>query len=131
MTESQKKMIRVLRGQGKSYTDIASTVGMSASAIKMFFHRSDMKEQPDGIVSFCKYCQNPITQSGKGRKRVFCGSLCKTKWWNENRKYTPGKETHACVCSVCNTSFYSYGKAKYCSRKCYFQSRLGREREQK
>ena len=130
LTETQKAMVIALKNQGKSYAFIASAAGVSTSAIKSFFHRLGPAADKAVDVNCCKYCGLPLRQTEGKRKKAFCNSLCKTKWWNRNRKNHPCGSSAVCTCAGCGSTFYSYSPAKYCSRACYFQARYGTGRAQ-
>lgn len=36
--------------------------------------------------SLCPKCGEPVVQTGKGRKKIFCSDACRKGWWNRQRR---------------------------------------------
>ncbi|MDR0811070.1 MAG: hypothetical protein LBN23_02170 [Paludibacter sp.] len=76
---------------------------------------------------FCKQCEKPFVQENGRKEKLFCSSDCRQKWWNSHIKEVQQKAIYKYICVGCNAEFSTYGNAhrKYCSHKCYANSRVG------
>ena len=74
------------------------------------------------IMKNCEYCKKEFKPSKKIRR--FCSNRCSAR--NRYEGMITKKE-----CLICNKKFNVHNcrkeKAKYCSRKCYFKSIIGKE----
>ena len=130
MNGLQKERIALLRAEGKSYTKIADTLGLSINTVKSYCRRNNlggnatiMSDSVDG--TFCCQCGVPLNQTiGKKQKR-FCSDKCRMAWWKAHPEAVNRRAVYHFVCPICGTEFESYGNARrrYCSRACFGQSR--------
>jgi hypothetical protein len=127
---SQNEKITVLRKQGYSYSKIADTLGVSINTIKSFCQRNNL----GGVASknsrltgetFCKGCSKSLKQTSGKKQKIFCSDKCRMTWWNSHPEKVNRKTIRSFICKTCGDSFESYGsrERKYCSRKCYGQSK--------
>jgi len=133
MNGLQKEQIALLRAEGKSYTKIADTLGLSINTVKSYCRRNNlgrnatiMSDSMDG--TFCCLCGVPLKQTiGKKQKR-FCSDKCRMAWWNAHPEDVNHKTIRSFTCQTCGQSFDAYGKRerKYCSRTCYGRSKAVR-----
>ena len=121
MNEIQKENLIFLKNQCRSYSDIASTLSISKSAVKSFFSRLKNEENSN----ICKNCGTILEKSSKSNIKKFCSDSCRYKWWRKNlennRSYL---KIH--ICKNCNKKFKSFDNKdrKYCSHKCYINDRF-------
>ncbi len=133
MNGLQKERIALLRAEGKSYTKIADTLGLSINTVKSYCRRNNlggnatiMSDPVDG--TFCCQCGVPLKQTiGKKQKR-FCSDKCRMAWWNAHPEEVKHKTIRAFTCHTCGKYFEAFGKRerKYCSRACYGRSKAVR-----
>ena len=121
MNEIQKENLIFLKNQCRSYSDIASTLSISKSAVKSFFSRLKNEENSN----ICKNCGTILEKSSKSNIKKFCSDSCRYKWWRKNlennRAYLKIN-----VCKYCDKKFKSFDNKnrKYCSHKCYINDRF-------
>ena len=117
----QKENLILLKNQGRSYSDIASTLSISKSAVKSFFSRLKNEENSN----ICKNCGVTLEKCSKSNLKKFCSDSCRYKWWRKNlennRSYL---KIH--ICKYCDKKFKSFDNKdrKYCSHKCYINDRF-------
>jgi len=77
------------------------------------------KNRPTGV---CPQCGVKIVQRPKIKRRIFCSTSCRHKWWTAHRWLSKQKECAftTCTCRHCGRIFDSYGNArrKYCDKDC-------------
>ena len=144
MTSEQKSEITALRQQGYGYLKIANHLGVTVGSVKSFCQRNGLRvvktdmdipkaaDAPltnlEAAENFCKGCGVPIMQTPHARKKLFCSTTCRQKWWNEHLDLVERKAIYDFTCTTCGKEFTAYGnkKRKYCCRDCYLADRFGR-----
>lgn len=130
MTNLQKEKIRQLRGDGFSYSKIATTLGISENTVKSFCRRNDLSgvgrvkaTQADGV--FCCQCGMQLTHTVGAKQKRFCSDNCRMSWWNTHPEAVSRKAIYSFTCLHCGDVFKSYGnkERKYCSSACYGKSK--------
>ena len=123
MTENQKTRIEKMRHNGMEFRDIASAVGMTDAAVRMYCTRHDITPLMEK-ESTCLFCGNPIERKDRGRKALFCSETCRVKHWRMLQKSDGGVK----ICKGCGKEFRTANsKGKYCSHGCYIRDRFGGE----
>lgn len=139
MTEYEKMKIPELRAIGMGYKTIANVLGLSRDAVRGFCRKYGLNGNAEVMQKnmelkvkngvLCLNCSKPIESKSHGRKRKFCCDWCRREWWKQNAdKINRGSDAmYQCECSYCHKQFTSYGNRhrKYCSHKCYIDSRFG------
>lgn len=86
--------------------------------------------KPEGRI--CPVCWKPLIQPYRGRRKRFCSSRCKDKWWNDKRGNEKEKHGREAVCENCGKPFIAVNEKsrerRFCSRDCYFEFRYGKRR---
>ena len=145
MTIEQKEQIAQLRASGEGYKRIADLLGISVSTVKSFCQRNGLiairpeptrkpviipdaihAQQGEADSSACRQCGAHIDQiPGRKRKR-FCSTACRMKWWRSHKDEMNHRITHTRICAGCGAEIESYGsdERKYCSRSCYINHRF-------
>lgn len=145
MTTEQKDRVTQLRAEGKGYKRIGEILGISASTVKSYCQRNRLvairpepeKQSPiisdvphalqgEADSSACRQCGAHIDQiPGRKRKR-FCSTACRMKWWRSHKDEMNHRITHTRICAGCGAEIESYGsdERKYCSRSCYINHRF-------
>ena len=132
LTARQKKKIAEFRREGISYNKIAARMHLTQGQVRSFcLSRSSEPNQTSqqGESGYCKTCGKPLVHTPGYRKKIFCSDGCRQDWWNRFGQLKSGAEraTYSVVCQHCGKTFIAYGKVrKYCSRKCYVDSRWNR-----
>jgi endogenous inhibitor of DNA gyrase (YacG/DUF329 family) len=127
MTNSQKTEINRLRNNGKSYSDIADALGLTAGAVKSFCIRNKGGGQQQTVGRpriLCEQCKKPMKETAQAHRR-FCSDTCRMEWWHKHPGKLNKKAIYDFTCPACHKKFSAYGnsKRKYCSRKCYGKSK--------
>lgn len=128
MTIEQKDQIRVLRGNGRTYAQIARALSVPEGTVKTFCNRNKVAANSPAKESSpaCAYCGAPIVQPEHRKQKRFCSDKCRMRWWNQNRAQIATGSKLEKTCPVCHTAFFCYDKGrKYCSHSCYVQARFG------
>ncbi len=134
MTDYQRESITELRHQGYGYTTIANAIGLSKGSVKAYCHSHDlagvMAESHAHItleINRCLNCGAPLSQNPKSKRKKFCCSACRQKWWNAHQGQVTQKALYHYVCPTCGKEFTAYGNnhRKYCSHPCYIKARFG------
>ena len=130
MTEEQKTQIADLRSKGAGYKKIAQTIGLSENTVKSFCRRMALpKAEPisTGDVTSCECCGKPMEQIPGRKKRRFCSTACRQKWWNGHLELVQRKAIYRLKCHHCGREFEVYGNRhrKYCCHECYIAERFG------
>ncbi len=133
MTEEQKKQIVSLRLKGEGYKKIARSIGLSENTVKSFCRRTAISKQEKfesasmGESTLCECCGKPIEQSPGRKKRRFCSTDCRRKWWNSHLNLVQRKAVYRLKCQHCGREFEVYGNShrKYCCHACYIAERFG------
>lgn len=130
MTQQQKETIMRMRRDGVSYSKISLALGISENTVKSFCRRNQL----DGAnirrdYSLCGQCGLPLIQTAGAKQKRFCSDKCRMAWWNAHPEAIDRKAIYTFTCTACGCEFESYGNKnrKYCSRKCYGQSRVMRD----
>ena len=127
MTNDERKRIERLRKNGNSFSRIAEITGLSKDSIRMYCSRNNIVIGKSSN-SCCQQCgKELITNTGKGRKALFCSSNCRIIYW---RKMKEKDRNYTKVCACCGSKFFSYRRdRKYCSHECYIKARFGGNHE--
>ena len=145
MTTEQKDRVTQLRAEGKGYKRIGEMLGISVSTVKSYCQRNGLvairpepeKQSPiisdvphvqqgEAGSSACEQCGMRIAQaSGRKRKR-FCSTACRMKWWHTNKEQMNHRIVESRICAGCGVEIGSYRSdtRKYCSRSCYINHRF-------
>lgn len=135
MTDEQRERIISLRQHGFGYTAIANAVGLKKENIKAFCRKhglGGMLAESNARISlstdFCLNCGKPLVQQPGVKRRKFCCSECRTKWWNTHQNIVNKKAVYHFTCPACGKDFTTYGNAKrkYCCHECYIKARFRR-----
>lgn len=118
MTLDEKQKAIELRETGKSYKEIADTLGIAKSTISTLFQRG----KPE--VKRCQCCGCRIKDANTGRKRRFCSDKCRKMWWKRNGKHHKSQEA---ICENCGDKFINHEskKRRFCSFSCCKAFRKG------
>lgn len=148
MTEIQKRQICTMRDNGKSYGEIADSLGVPKSTVKSFIRRSDSgvevqnetivhKEAPaieesippasGEVYGCCRACGKELVFIKGRRRKVFCSADCRRTWWQNHPEESKGNAVSSLTCPECGKEFSAYGSRsrKYCSHECYIKARFG------
>jgi endogenous inhibitor of DNA gyrase (YacG/DUF329 family) len=131
MAEIQKNRIHEMRRLGFTYRRIASTVSLIEGTVKSYCLRAEKQglipPPYDTASNLCRQCDKEVVQTPKRKRKLFCSKACRQKWWNSHLYLVDrrSKSLHHLVCSGCGKPYTVYGnsKRKYCSHKCYINSR--------
>jgi endogenous inhibitor of DNA gyrase (YacG/DUF329 family) len=131
MTKGQKQRIAAMRGQGESYSAIASALDISENTVKSYCRRNGlgagyMDAQATACGSdVCACCGKPLTHTPGAKKKRFCSDECRLSWWRSHPEALKRKAVYRFTCPVCGEAFEAYGNAhrRYCSRACFGLSR--------
>lgn len=133
MDHQQKEAIQQLRANGKSYTKIADTLGISENTIKSYCRRNNLRgaaltESKPGSFTYCRQCGAPLKQMAGKKQKQYCSDQCRMTWWNAHPEAVTHKSIRLFTCHTCGQSFVGYGKRerKFCSRACYGKSKVVR-----
>ena len=120
MTKQEIERLNDLRIQGYGSTQIARDLGLSIGTVSSYIYRHPV---PPGMA-VCKECGALVKHTPGKRKRVFCSTACKMRWWNKHRT-EGGKKLITVKCKYCGKEIVAYesDKRKYCSRDCYHKAR--------
>ena len=135
MTNTQKNQITELRNRGYGYATIANATGIKKDTIAAFCRKNGLagtKASNTRITlssDACLCCGTPIQQKSGKKRRKFCSSDCRVKWWNSHPEKVKRKAVYSFICAFCGKEFTAYGNAnrKYCCHKCYVADRFGGE----
>jgi len=116
-----RKKIVELKGQGKSYREIAALLNIPLGSVKGIC--SIVKKQEN--TTYCKRCGKPLVHVKGKKKKIFCCEECKNKWWTEHRDLIKKTVFRENTCMFCGKTFISYGSRKrfYCCRDHYDRAR--------
>lgn len=132
MTPEQKEAVVQLRRQGLGYKAISSTLSLSINTIKSYCRRYQISKGNTEIPrkDYCPSCGKVLTHCQSKKKKRFCGSLCRNRWWNSHLNEVKRQAFTNHVCQNCSIAFQSYGNSKrlYCSHSCYIAYRFGKEK---
>ncbi len=131
MNEQKKTEIMRLRKNGLGYKKIATILSLSTNTVKSFCRRKEIEkkesESKDTEGSVCLLCKEKLMHIKGKRKKKYCSTTCRMKWWHTHLDKVNKKSYTAHICLYCQTAFQSYanGNRKYCSHSCYIASRFG------
>jgi len=125
MDDLLKQQIRQQRQQGAGYTKIAESLGLNVNSVKSFCQRNNLGAEP---VRVCEFCGGPLAVQSGVKKRRFCTSKCRSRWWANHPEASNRRAFYQFTCRTCQTGFTAYGNAtrRYCTRACYGLSRKAR-----
>ena len=127
MTEKQKSEVLRMRRSGVPYKEISALLGVSMNTVKSYCVRNNIHtgSAAEPETDTCPNCGKPIIQREKMKKRKFCSSECRIKWWNAHPEAVSRKANYTLRCASCGKDFVSYGNKnrKYCSHECYITAR--------
>ena len=126
MTVKEKNLIRQLRSEGLSYSQIAEQTGLSKNTIKSFVRRENLQNSDVEMNTTCKYCGKELVQSRGHRQKKFCSDKCRFAWWKSPEAEVSSDSPYFFKCKNCGKEFKCYGKKsrKYCSYGCYILDRF-------
>lgn len=126
MNQYIKNEIARLQNEGKNYKEISAILGLPQNTVKSYCYRNPIKS----VKYFCKQCGAEIVQQHNRKEKKFCSDSCRMKWWNSNTDKINHKKVNKIICKICYKHFESYGnkKRKFCSRACYFKSKIKEEK---
>lgn len=125
MTEEQKKRVKRLRANGRSFREISEITGIGVSAIKMYCSRNEV-QNGGSLEKLCLCCGKKLDVGKTGRPATFCSSSCRLKVWRTNAKEFSNQNR---TCPSCGKTFHtSVPTRKYCSHGCYINARFGEGR---
>lgn len=133
MTAEQKMRVTQLRENGIAISKIADMLGLTRDAVKSYCSRHNILSKTDGesSVDLCPCCFQVLTHTPKHKKKKFCSTACKQKWWSAHRYMIKHKITVSCTCKYCGAEYQRLPSStqKFCNQRCYFAYRYGGERE--
>lgn len=114
-----------LQLQGYGYRRIANMLSMSPNTVKSYVKNHSVVDYIKEGLPFCLCCGKDLVHLPKKRKKKFCSIECKRKWWNTNKAKTNNVITSQC--NQCGKEYQHYKskQKKFCSRKCYYESKKG------
>lgn len=121
MKKSEIIKINEMRLQGKSTTEIAVVLDISANTIRSYIRR-----HPEAFgCKPCRNCGKLFCQPFRRKEKLFCSDKCRMAWWNSHREQVRKKTYYTITCNYCGKEFESYANKdrKFCCRDCYFRSR--------
>ena len=131
MTGEQKERISALRQEGWGYKKISAATCVSANTIKSFCRKEGLGgflAVPDCLTDdeHCRECRKPLLQKVGMKKRKFCDTECRIKWWKSHPESIKQKAVYSFKCQTCRKGFTAYGNSfrKYCSHECYIAARF-------
>ena len=121
MRLQDKIVINNMRLEGHTPSVIAAKLGIPASTVRSFIHRTP--EIPN--TKQCLQCGKPVIQKKHRREKKFCSDYCRMAWWNSHQDAVNRKAYYTLTCEYCGKEFESYGNQnrKYCCRTCYVAAR--------
>ena len=122
MNKQEISTLNIMRSRGKRASDIAIAIGVSVNTVRSYIRR----HPPEDVVqSVCRNCGKPVHQISGRKAKQFCSDRCRNAWWNSHPENIQRKAYYSFICEYCGKKFESYGNKnrKYCSRKCYADSR--------
>ena len=127
MTEAQNAEILRQRRAGTSFSQIAQNLNLSINTVKSYCQRNNVTKNSDVKKDVCVQCGAPLVQKEKTKRRRFCCSECRVKWWNSHPEEVNKKALYKSKCACCGKEFTAYGNShrKYCSHQCYIKARYG------
>lgn len=134
MNEDQRTNIITLRQQGRSYSQIATTLQLSENTVKSVCRRHLVASKEELIAKSadcCKNCGTTLKVRRLGKPTKFCSEACRREWWKNNNASPNRKAYYPCRCLGCDKEFLSYGNRdrKYCSHSCYINKQYKRGSE--
>ena len=132
MTKEQEKQITNMRTNGIGYAAIATRLGLSRIAVRVFCkahnlmgNKAPTPKLPEITPGRCRNCGKELKQSVGRRKKQFCSDRCRMDWWNAHPNQVKRKAFYLFTCTFCGDEFTSYGNAKrkYCCHECYINDR--------
>ena len=132
MTEAQKTEIARQRRAGTSFSQIAQNLNLSINTVKSYCQRNNVTKNSDVKKDVCVQCGTPLIQKEKTKRRRFCCSQCRVKWWNSHPEAVNKKALYKNKCAYCGKNFTAYGNShrKYCSHQCYIKARYGGQNDE-
>lgn len=121
MTNEEIRKIYELKNQGYGYKKIANELNLSVSTIKSYL----LRHKDELAISYCLCCGIKLVHTPKKKKKKYCSSECKRKYYKAHPEYLSSNKRKSIRCKCCNKLFISYDSStrKYCSHKCYINAR--------
>lgn len=121
MTIQEKNTIEKLRQNGYGYKKIAAELNLPIGTVKTYCKRHLAMEDDK---QRCPVCETVIKQAPHKKEKRFCSDKCRMKWWKEHPDLINRPSKYEYICSYCGKNFSSRNpKRKYCSQRCYIDSR--------
>ena len=123
LTDDDKTNIAIMKLRGNGYKRIAALLNMNRETVKSILHRNRDNNDFFEIEGYCRRCGDKLGHSPGKKRKIFCSDACRTKWQNVHKKESKAFIKQKCL--YCGAEFISYkeNQQKYCSRKCYNNSR--------
>lgn len=135
--EIDEVVTRYLDGEGG--VQISKDFPVTPPAIYGLLERRNVERRDIGEtlrekveIKLCKNCGNEISRKkydcpSRYKKKVFCSRECHKEFKRKSAEYGT-KDGDKKNCSYCGVEFYSFrDEAKYCSRRCAYDDRDGKE----
>lgn len=125
MTKHERQEVQRMRDASFSYSKIAAALCISENTVKSFCRRKKAGALEIFGGDVCRQCGKPLTHTKGAKKKRYCSDQCRMAWWNTHPDEVKHRKANQVLCASCGIAFESYGARarKYCSRKCYGQSR--------
>ena len=131
MTNEEKHIVIAMRSGGCGYTAIAKATGLNKDTVISFCRKEGM----GGVLAdteqiqdteHCPECGRLLEQKAGVKRRRFCSTECRVKWWSKHPEALSRKAAQSVKCHCCGRRFTAYGSAsrKYCSHQCYVADRF-------
>ena len=118
MTNDEIKEIVILQKRGIGYTKIAAITRQPINTVK-----SHVARHPVELEDVCLFCGKLLRHIDHCKRKTFCSSICKNKWWYAHQHRMIKQTLNAFICPACGKEFKDYGKRIYCSVGCYAMAR--------
>ena len=135
MNALQKERVAILRHQGKSYSKIAVSLGLSVNTVQSYCRRNNLGGDMSAVALkeaetryFCRQCGSDLIQQPGSKMRKYCSDTCCAAWWKAHPSQLRKRAIYSFLCAHCGVPFTSYGNKarKYCSHTCYISNRFGK-----
>lgn len=123
---ASKETIVEMKSKGKSYSEIATSLGISVNTVKSIVKRANDRKAKE--EHRCLNCGAKLEMTPKHRKKKFCSDGCRISFWRKN-----GKSLKEGKCKNCGRTirFYPSKARSFCCRDCYLRFIGGKADEAK